>query len=136
MKQYSHNGKSELSAGQYYDSVVENGDPNILVWNNAVKFYRNRNDIDKILKVKEAKNKLFGIVGKGKKRLFPAAVSSKTELELKIKTENCMTCKFAKRDTRNAIVGARVICSNPESFKHEMPVDAKQVCKKREAKGK
>lgn len=134
MKQYSHNGKTELTAEQYYESVVVNGDPNILVWNNAVKFYRNRNDIDKMLATTKAKNKYFGIVGKGKKRLFSTPSLPKNELQLKIKIENCMTCKFAKRDTRNAIVGARVICSNLESFKHEMPVDAKQVCKKREGK--
>lgn len=133
---YSHNGKSDLTAEQYYESVVENGDTNIIVWNNAVKFYRQRNETEKMLAATKAKNKFFGIVGKGKKRLFSTPSLPKNELQLKIKTENCMTCKFAKRDTRNAIVGARVICSNPESFKHEMPVDAKQVCKRREAKGK
>lgn len=128
---YSHNGKDGLSSEQYYESILENGDSNILAWNNAVKFYRNRNDIDKILAIKEAKNKFFGIVGKGKKRLFPAPSLPKTELELKIKDENCMNCKFAKRDTRNAIVDKRVICTNSESFKFEMPIDAKQVCRKR-----
>ena len=128
---YSHNGKDGLTSEQYYESVFENGDSNILAWNNAVKFYRNRNDIDKILAIKEAKNKFFGIVGKGKKRLFHTPSLPKTEMEMKIKEENCMNCKFAKRDTRNAIVGKRVICTNSDSFKFEMSVDAKQVCRKR-----
>ena len=52
-------------------------------------------------------------------------------MEMKIKEENCMNCKFAKRDIRNAIVGARIICTNSDSFKFEMPIDAKQVCRKR-----
>ena len=131
---YSHNGKDGLSSEQFYESVLENGDPNIQNYYNAMKFYRHRKDFDKIEDVRKKKIELFGITGKGKKRLdavYTTPKIPKTEMELKIKEENCMNCKFAKRDTRNAIVGKRVICTNSDSFKFEMPIDAKQVCRKR-----
>lgn len=135
---YTHNGKEGLTTQEFYESILEYGDSNIQNYYNAIKFYRNRKDMDMIDKIKEKKAELFGVVAKGRKRVSAVYRTvpryQKTALELKIKEENCINCKFSKRDTRNAIVGKRVICTNQESFKHEMPVDAKQVCKLRSAK--
>lgn len=130
---YSHNGKQELTTQEFYESILEHGDSNIQHYYNAIKFYRHKKDMDMVEKVKAKKAELFGVVAKGRKRVSAiyrtVPKMPKTKLELKIKDENCMNCKFAKRDTRNAIVGKRIICTNTESFKFEMPVDAKQVCK-------
>lgn len=131
---YSHNGKDGLTTEQFYESVLEHGDSDIQKFYNAMKFYRHKKDLDKMEKVRAKKKELFGVQSKGKQRLdavYSIPKIPKSEMELKIKEENCMNCKFAKRDTRNAIVGKRVICTNSDSFKFEMPVDAKQICRKR-----